>query len=369
MKITDVRAIYLRLPEIKSRTDSSQDALIIEVETDEGLIGYGEVDSCPSVAKAIIDATTSHTQVHGLRSLLLGEDPLQIRYLWNKMYQGTLYYGRSGSVIHAMAGVDLALWDLKGKALGQPVYRLLGGAFQRSIPAYASHMFGFTPQETAARAKRAVDGGFRAVKFGWEPFGRAATEDEAQVRAIRNAVGQSTRVMIDVGLAWDAPTTIQRAKMLQPYDVFWLEEPVPPDDLVGYSRIAGHIEQRLAAGEQECTPQGFVQLMDRAKVDVVQIDMTRVGITQAMVIAEMALQRGIKVCNHAFTTRLNTAAAAHFLAAIPNALMLEYCVEPGELTQKLVRSDSVLEDGSVRVGDDPGLGVLLDREVIDKYRV
>ena len=154
MKITNVEGLYLRLPKIQARTDSSQDALLVRVSTDAGIIGWGEVDACPLVVKAIIDAPVSHTLVSGLRSLLLGQDPLDTDRLWQRMYEGTLYYGREGVVIQAMAGVDLALWDIKGKALGQPVYRLLGGGSRTSLRVYASHMFQETPEATAKRARR-----------------------------------------------------------------------------------------------------------------------------------------------------------------------------------------------------------------------
>ena len=149
MKITDVEALYLRLPEIQARTDSSQDALIVKVSTDAGITGWGEVDGCPYVTKAIIEAPMSHTLVTGLRALLLGEDPLETSRLWQKMYQGTLYYGREGAVIQAMAGIDLALWDIKGKALQQPVYKLLGGGFRKQVRAYSSNMFQFGAEATA----------------------------------------------------------------------------------------------------------------------------------------------------------------------------------------------------------------------------
>src|SRR3954453_2842705 len=159
MKITNVEALYLRLPEIKARTDSSQDALLIRITTDAGIIGWGEVDGCPWVVKAIVEAPMSHTIVTGLRQLLVGEDPMEIERLWHKMYQATLYYGRNGAVIQAMAGIDLALWDVKGKALGQPVWRLLGGGYRDKLRFYASNMFQFTPQATADRAKAALDQG------------------------------------------------------------------------------------------------------------------------------------------------------------------------------------------------------------------
>jgi L-rhamnonate dehydratase len=269
-----------------------------------------------------------------------------------------------------MAGVDLALWDLKGKALGQPVYRLLGGAYRRELLAYASYMFEPTPEATAAKAAAAVARGFRAVKFGWEPFGQDPAQDEALVKACREAIGPATRLLLDVGFAWETvPTALARCAALDPYDVYWVEEPFWPDDVAVYSRLAGRIRPRLAAGEQECTVAGFRRLMDEGRVDVIQVDLTRVGFTQATVIAELARQRGIEVCNHGFTTGINIAAAAHFLAAIPNALMLEYCAEPGPITEALVPDRPLVQNGYVRVPESPGLGITIDWAVLERYRV
>lgn len=370
MEITDIKTYYLRLPEVRDRTDSSQDALIVEVHTDEGIVGYGEVDSCPRVVQAIVDAPKSHTQVHGLKEILVGQNPLDIEVLWQRMYEGTLYYGRSGAVIHAMAGVDMALWDLKGKALGQPVYRLLGGSFRDGLRAYASHMFGFTPEETGQRAAEAVEAGFTAVKFGWEPFGRREVAfDIAMLSAIRTAIGEETEMMVDVGLVWDAQTTVQRCERFAPYRPYWIEEPMAPDNLRGYAAAAAKLSTRIAAGEQECTIAGFNRLMDEGHVDVVQVDVTRVGLTQAMVIAREAAKRGLPVCNHGFTTGLNVASSMHFLTAIPNALFLEYCVEPGDLTKKLVRHAPEVVDGTARLTDEPGLGVDLDWSIVERYLV
>ena len=171
LKITDVEAIHLRLPEVRGRTDSSQDSLVVRVTTDAGIIGYGEVDSSPVVVKAVIEAPTSHLLAKGLREVLVGQNPLETGRLWDTMYQSTLYFGREGAVIQAMAGVDLALWDIKGQALGQPVWALLGGAYRKTLRAYASHMFDFEPKITARRAAEAASAGFTAVKFGWEPMG------------------------------------------------------------------------------------------------------------------------------------------------------------------------------------------------------
>ena len=157
----------------------------MKISTDAGIIGWGEVDGCPEVAKAVIEAGYSHTQVNGLRAMLLGEDPLATTRLWNKMYAETLYYGRSGAAIQAMAGVDIALWDIKGSALGKPMVELLGGALRDRMRVYSSNMFQFTVEATVERAKRAIDTGHTGVKFGWEPFGREEAMDLRYVEAIR----------------------------------------------------------------------------------------------------------------------------------------------------------------------------------------
>ena len=172
LKITGVEAIYLRLPQVKVQCDSGQDALIVRVTTDAGITGYGEVDSAPLAAKAAIEGPFSHTIATGLAHLLIGEDPFRTEYLWHKMYRDNIYAGRRGIAIHAMSGIDLALWDIKGKALGLPVWKLLGGGFARSLRPYASSLFGATPAETGERARRFAAQGFTAVKFGWAPMGR-----------------------------------------------------------------------------------------------------------------------------------------------------------------------------------------------------
>jgi L-rhamnonate dehydratase len=369
MKITEVEAFYLRLPEIKQRTDSSQDALIVKITTDAGLVGWGEVDGCPSVTKAIIEAPYSHTMVTGLRSLLIGEDPLQTRHLWSKMYRATMYYGRGGAVVQAMAGIDIALWDLKGKALGQPIVELLGGAVRDRMRVYSSNMFQFSVEETVARAKHAVDTGHTGVKFGWEPFGQDEALDLRYVEAIRRGIGDQVDFMLDVGLAWDAKTTIRRARLFEPYRLFWIEEPLPPDDYAGYAKVSAACVQHVAAGEEECTVAGFERLIDEGQVDIVQIDLTRTGFTQAIEIADYAARRGRKVCNHNFTTGVNTAASLHFLCAIQNALVMEYCTEPGEITRTLAKNPVRITDGYAYLPQGPGLGVEPDEDVIAKYLV
>ncbi len=369
MKITEVESFYLRLPEIQERTDSSQDAFLVRVSTDAGIVGWGEVDGCPWVSKAVIEAPYSHTMVRGLRHSILGEDPLEIARLWDKMHADTLYYGREGAVIQAMAGIDLALWDIKGKALGVPVYKLLGGGHTKRMRTYASNMMRFTPEETGRRARECVDAGFTAVKFGWEPFGTDPATDEAFAAAIRGAVGDDIDVMIDAGLVWDAKTAIRRARMLEPYNLFWIEEPLAPGDLRGYATLSRAVDTSIAVGEQECTVEGFIRLLDEGHIDIAQIDLTRCGISKAMEIAALAHTRGIPCANHNFTTDINVAASLHFLCSIPNPVLMEYCNEPSEISRALSRDPIRIVDGYATVPEEPGLGVEPDPDMLEKYLV
>jgi L-alanine-DL-glutamate epimerase-like enolase superfamily enzyme len=371
LKITSVEALYLRLPEVKSQCDSGQDALLVKITTDAGIIGYGEVDSNPMAAKGCIEGPFSHTATTGLAHVLIGEDPLRTEYLWHKMYRANIYSGRRGIAIHAMSGIDLALWDIKGKALGLPVWRLLGGGFARSLRPYASSLFGRTPAETGERARRFAAQGFTAVKFGWDPMGQDAKTDVALVREARAGLGLDLDLMIDAGLVYDAKTAIQRARAIEQFNPFWFEEPLAPDDYEGYAKLSAASSLRIAAGEEESERRSFLQLMDVGKIDVVQVDLTRCGgFTEGMKIASLAADRGLPVVNHGFTTYLNVAAALHYLASLPNTLgLLEFVVEEGTSLRHFISEPIRTVDGRVSVPDAPGLGLELNEEGIRKYRV
>jgi len=371
MKITAVEVMYLRLPNVRELCDSGQDALIVKVSTDAGITGIGEVDSSPLGVKGVIDGPFSHTTACGLAQVVVGEDPFETEYLWHKMYRANIYGGRRGVGLHAMSGIDIALWDIKGKALGLPIWKLLGGGFHEKIRPYASSLFGATPAETGDRARRFRDRGFTAVKFGWEPMGQNEKTDIALVREARRGLGDDADLMIDAGLVWDAKTAIQRARAFSQYDIFWLEEPLMPDDYNGYGKLCEATEVRIAAGEEESNRASFVQLMDQGKIDIVQVDLTRVGgFTEAMKIASLAQDRGIPVVNHGFTTYINVAAALHFLNSIPNSFIAEFVVEEeSTLRDQITRQKIPLEDGFVRIPSGPGLGVDLDEERLAKYRV
>ncbi len=370
MKITRVETIYLRQQEVKTLCDSGQDALIIRVETDAGITGIGEVDSNPMAVKGAIDGPFSHTTATGLAQAILGEDPFETERLWYKMYRANIYGGRRGAGFHAISGIDIALWDIKGKALGQPIWKLLGGGFHKKIRCYASSLFGETPEKTGELARRYRDRGFEAVKFGWDPMGQDEKTDIALVREARQGLGGDGTLLIDAGLVWDSKTALQRARAFSDYGIYWLEEPLRPDDYDGYRKLAEATDVRIAAGEEESGRQSFIELMDRGRIDVVQVDLTRCGgFTEAMKIAALAWDRGLPVANHGFTTYVNVTAALHWLNSIPNALICEFVAEEEtNLREYVTRQKLRADDGYLKMPDAPGLGIELDDEAIVRFR-
>ncbi len=371
MKITDVKTYYLRSDVVRDRADSGQDALIVVVETDAGISGLGEVDSAPLAVKGAIEAPYSHAVTAGLRALVIGEDPFETEKIWHKMYRQNIYSGRRGIAIHAMSGIDMALWDIKGKALDMPVWKLLGGGFHSKIRAYASTLFGDSPAETRERGKRFVGQGFSAVKFGWGPLGQDEKLDLALVRAAREGAGEHADLMIDAGLCYDTRTAIQRARQFEEFRPYWFEEPLLPDNYEGYRRLSESTSMRIAAGEEESNRLSYLDLMDRGNIDVVQVDLTRCGgFTEAMKIASLAHDRALPVVNHGFTTYINIASALHFLASIPNSFILEYVVEEDTvLRNEITTQDIAMVDGFVAVPDSPGLGVTLREDALERYGV
>lgn len=371
MRITKVETMYLRLTDVKVQCDSGQDALIVRVETDEGITGIGEVDSSPMAVKGAIDGPFSHTTATGLANVVIGEDPFETERLWHKMYRANIYSGRHGAAFHAISGIDMALWDIKGKALGLPVWKLLGGGFHDKIRCYASSLFGRTPSETSELARRYHDEGFTAVKFGWEPMGQDARNDIALVREARRGLGAGGDLLIDAGLVWDHKTALQRANAFAEYDIFWLEEPLRPDDYNGYRKLTQSTPIRIAAGEEESGRRSFLDLMDVGLIDVVQVDLTRCGgFTEAMKIAALAWDRGLPVANHGFTTYINVAAALHWLNSIPNALICEFVAESGTtLRECLTRQRLRADGGYLAIPQEPGLGIDLDDEAVRRFRV
>lgn len=372
MKITDVETIYLRIPDLDaSRCDGTQDTLIIRIHTDEGIVGIGEVDSVPIVAKAIVEAPPSHSIATGLKHLLIGENPLEVERLWDKMYRGTIYFGRTGPALHAMSGVDIALWDIIGKVTERPVCEMLGGVFRREIKAYASALMPETPAEAGKLAEQYAKQGYLAIKFGWGPIGRDPRLDEELVSAMRSAVGNNIDIMIDAGMPWDLKGALRIAEVYEKYGVYWLEEPLHSTDIAGYRELADRTSIYIAGGEQESGRLAFQHLLDEGHLDIIQPDLARCGgLTEGKKIAYIAYDRHKKIVPHAFKTGILVAASTHFTASIPNGFMIEYTMSNSPLARDLVESSIQFKNGYVSVPvNEPGLGIRLNQHVMKKYRV
>ncbi len=369
MKITDVEAIHLRIPDVEEIADGTQDVLVIKIHTDAGDVGIGEVSSQSYVCKAIFEAPRSAARRHGLREILVGQEIDDVRALWRRMYYQTNRYGRRGAALHAISGADIALWDLYGKQRGLPVCELLGNPRRKPIRAYASFLFGTTPDATRQLAVDAVDLGLTAVKFGWGPFGQDEATDLAHVAAAREALGADRTLMVDAGCAWDADTALARAERLAEFDLEWLEEPLTQDDLAGYRHLAERSPVPIAAGEGEVTRFGFEELA-ACGVRILQPDVAICGgLTVCEEVSEICARTRARPVPHCFSTGINLAASLHWIATAPRGDLVEYCLRPSPLMRKLVRNLPPLEAGHVDVPDGPGLGIELDERVVEEFRV
>lgn len=374
MKITEVEAIVLRQPQLNEAiADGSQDDLLVRVHTDEGIVGIGEVDSAPEICRSVIEAPSSHAIALSLRELLVGENPLEVERLWQKMYRGSIFYGRRGLAIHAMSGIDIALWDIKGKALGKPISELIGGRRRERVRAYASRLMPDTESETRDAVAELREQGFTAVKLGWGPLGKEPAHDLRLAAAAREAGGDGVDILIDAGLGYggDAATAIKVARGLQELGCTWLEEPFEPDEYEAYAELADTVEIPIAAGEQDVTWWGFRELVDRCHVDVVQPDVTRCGgITETLRIATLARERGLACVPHAWKSGIIKAASLHVNAVLERSLFQEYCVARTPLNTGLTRERLPIDgEGMVAVPTEPGLGVSLDEDVVKQFRV
>ena len=368
MKITEVICQLLRVPSVEQKTASSQDAVLVRIRTDTGLEGIGEADSQPEVVKAIIDAPFSHNIACGLRQLLVGENPLETERLWQKMYRRTMYFGRSSVTITAMAAIDMALWDLKGKLYGQPIHRLLGGKQHDRIKAYASILFGRDGAETKAIAEHWREAGYRAIQFGWEPMGQSESLDIELVRSARDGIGDGT-LLIDAGCVWDARTALQRANSFEQYQLGWLEEPLRPDDVEGYRWLRDRSPIPIAGGEEECGREAWRPLIEARALDVYQVDLARNGFTDADYIKQRVQEIGARLCNHCYTSPVTVAASLHWLSTCRDAFLFEDCVDDSPLRHQLTHERVQAVDGWITPPDGPGLGVTLDEDFIASHLI
>jgi L-rhamnonate dehydratase len=374
VQITDVEAIVLRQATVDDGiADGSQDDLVVLVHTDEGITGIGEVDSAPDVVAALIRQDSSHAVAHSLRSVLVGRDPLDVEGAWDAMYRGLIYVGRRGIGIHAISGIDIALWDIRGKALGKPVCELLGEVHRDRVRAYASMLMPDTPEETGERVAALREKGFTAVKLGWGPLGRDPDHDVRLAAAAKDAGGDGVDILIDAGLGYedDAQTAIRVARELEQLGIGWLEEPFLPDAYEAYAELADTVDITIAAGEQDVTRWGFRELIERGHVDLVQPDVTRCGgITETLRIAKLAAEHGVGTVPHAWKSGIIKAASLHVNAVLPDGRYQEYCVADTPINTSLTVERLPIEaDGCVAVPTAPGIGITLDEDVVASLRV
>ena len=369
MRITDVSALVLRLPEVTAACDGTQDTCLIKVETDAGITGWGEVDSAPTVVKAVVEAPMSHQISNGLANALVGADPLAIAVCQTRMLEAANYYGRTAVGRHAMAGIELALWDIAGKACDRPVCQLLGGPYRTAFRAYCSILFGDTPAATGELARRFAGEGFTAIKFGWGPMGRNEATDVALVREARRGAGDQVDILVDAGQVWDWKTALRRAHQFAEFGIFWLEEPLHPEDVAGYARLSAASPVPIAAGEAESRFQDFERLLLDGGLDWIQPDPGRCGISTMVEVGRLAHRTHRRVVNHSFKSGITIAASLHGLAAVPHGEVFEFCMADSPLRHDLTNERFAVVDGYVAVPGGPGLGVTVNEETVRKYVV
>ena len=386
MKITGVECHVLLDPDYDvGSTSSAQDDIVVEVHTDEGLSGVGETDVNPWIARACIEAPGTHTMGLGLTEMLLGQDPLDVEGLWERLYVGSAMNGRRGAVINAIGALDIALHDLRGKALGKPCYELLGGEARGNVTPYASLQPEVSSLEVYREsivgwAKEAKHRGFEAAKLElvfsgpYRHKGLGGSEEDMVevIGAVRDAVGMDFVLMVDVAYGFpDAERAVATLKGWEDFDLYFVETPLASDDLEGYSRVASEQPIPIAACEWLTTRFEFEDLMDRGGIRVAQPDVGRVGgLTEAKRVSQMAEERGLTVVPHLWKTGISVAAAAHLAASSPNCPYIEFL--PPELSESALRRYLLLdgpemEGGSIRFPDKPGLGIDLDRDALQTF--
>jgi L-rhamnonate dehydratase len=331
--------------------------LVVEVECADGTIGIGNAALALHATKTVIDTY--------LKPLLINQDPLNSEYLWQSMYRRTLAFGRKGIGMAAISAVDIAIWDLKGKILGEPVFRLLGGRTKPALPVYASRLYCQPLDSLVREAQAYLKQGFRMMKLrlGWGPRDglEGMIRNVELIKCLRETVGDSVEIMADVYMGWNIEYARRMLPKLAPYNLRWLEEPLPPDDIAGYAelRAMGHVP--IAGGEHEFTLSGFRQLIDARAIDFAQFDTNRVGgVTAAHKIAALCEAYGVTVIPHAGQMH-----NYHVVMASYAAPFAEYFpkvpVEVGnELFWYVFEGEPVAEGGHIALRDDlPGWGLHL----------
>jgi D-galactarolactone cycloisomerase len=381
MKITDVK-IHVLKSQLTEPFAFSQgwvkqrSATLVEVFTDEGITGWGEAFAQglepPEIAAAVIETA--------LKPLLIGADPLDMEVLWHRMYHMTRDYGRKGSVISGISAIDIALWDIAGKFHQTPVYKLLGGAFRTRVQPYATGFYRIKGQGEARRlgeeALRHFDAGFSLMKI---KLGYGVKDDVACMTEIGRAIqGKGISLMVDTNHAYGRAEALRLGRALEEYDLRWYEEPVVPEDVQGYVEMRSKLSMPIAGGENEHTLYGFRELLGAAAVDIAQPDLGSCGgLTAGRHILAIAQSHGVQVNPHVWGSAIAQAASLQFIAAIPVAHYSLYAQEPileydrssHPFRQHLITKPLQQAGGWVEIPSGPGLGVEIDRTVLDKFRI
>ena len=374
MKITAVRTHVLQAalsqPFAYSRAwYDTRTAMVVEIATDDGLTGWGECYGPARMTAAVVDSVAPW---------LIGADPLRTEYLWREIYARLRDHGQKGVVIQGLSGIDIALWDIKGKHFGVPVHQLLGGPVRSEVQAYATGLYrrkaGDPQKYLAEEAAGYAAEGFAAVKL---KVGFGVEEDAAVTRAVRDRVGPDVALMVDANHAYDATAAIRLGRMIEPHDIGWFEEPVPPEDLAGYREVKAALSIPIAGGECEFTRYGFRELIVSRAVDIVQPDTCAAGgLSECKKIADMSEAFGIRTNPHVWGTGIAIAASLQLLAVLPPHTppslkpiepLLEFDRTEHPIRQALLTRPIAHAGGVVRVPDGPGLGIEVDREALGRF--
>lgn len=373
MKIESVDPFYLRMPEVLDIGDGSQDGLVFRIRAG-GFEGWGEAVASPLTSIASWIAPMSHSACHPVIDSVLGEtidSPEDIARIAKKVRTNS-FYGIIQSDL-TFSGIEIALWDLLGKAKELPVYQLLGYKTNEKKLPYASVLFGDTPEETRAKAESMRKAGFSAIKFGWGPFGRGSVMDDGEhIFAARDGIGADAHLMIDAGTVFDedVEAAALRIPALAQAKVKWYEEPVNAYAISLYKQISKiNPEVKLAGGEGAHNAMQAQDLIDNGGIGFIQIDTGYIGgIGPAYRVAQYAKARGVQYVNHTFTSQSALAASMHPFAGLKDSWIAEYPMEPKLLCAELNKDRIEMDkDGMISVPERPGLGIEFDTEIIKKY--
>lgn len=347
--------------------------LLVEVRTDDGIVGWGTAGSKSEipVIRTAIDAV--------LAANVVGRDPFDSEALWNEMYHKVKDGGTKGIMISAISALDMAIWDIKGKAVGRPIYELLGGKLRDRVPAYATGFY-FTsdPDQTQVAVDNAIayrEQGFRAMKV---KLGLGVAQDVERVKKVREVVGPDVLLMTDASRAYDVSRAVRLGHQLEEYDVGWFEEPISPEDLDGYAELCRALDVPIAGGEGEATKYAFRDIIAKRAFDLIQPSVARCGgFTEAKKIAAIAEAWGVRYQPHTGFSPLDLAAGLQMLAIVPDSPMSMHTPPPlleiinvqNPLRDELPTTPIQLEDGWVTIPTGPGLGIEIDRAVVEQYRI